>query len=446
MWLLHTSTFELRQFPSQPPRYAILSHCWDESEVTFTDMLDIRHAKTLPGWLKILFACTVARNLIEWIWIDTCCIDKSSSAELSEAINSMFAWYRGAAHCLAYLGDVDASEDPRLMESTFRKSRWFTRGWTLQELIAPPDGTTFSFLSKDWRLIGNRQRLAVVISAITRIDTWVLRRAIGPQRQPSDILGGYSVAKRMSWAAQRKTTRAEDRAYSLMGLFDVNMPVLYGEGGDRAFHRLQLEIIRQFPDHSIFAWNWPSVRSDPLLNLLPRAASAGPGSRRHRWPPVSKCPLLASSPDNFLLSADLHSMPSASLTASLRLPVISFPEFYDTNHGIRIQLPLFPLETSRPESRLFCAILACYTSTSIGEKDLVGLVLRRQGGAATSFECVGGFHGHTKGHCFVIDIPREVADFPWSSRYPGAFDVVGRWRLQRTRPRIVVHDIYIQKY
>ncbi|KAI0649676.1 heterokaryon incompatibility protein-domain-containing protein, partial [Trametes meyenii] len=253
MWLLHTSTYELYSFTpgAIPDYYATLSHCWGDDEVTFAD---IHHwhlfwARAKRGWRKIESACYVARlkYSCEWIWIDTCCIDHSSSAELSEAINSMFTWYRRASICLVYLHDVPGSQDPNAERSAFRTSRWFTRGWTLQELIAPYSWMVF--LSEDWEKIGQRDELATVIEQITRIDTSVLL-SNHPFREVSQM----SVAKRMSWAAGRTTTKPEDRVYSLMGIFDVHMPVIYGEGEERAFHRLQLEIIRRSSDQSIFAW------------------------------------------------------------------------------------------------------------------------------------------------------------------------------------------------
>lgn len=194
--------------------------------------------------------------------VDTCCIDKSSSAELSEAINSMFAWYAYAYACYVYLSDVRddtdrallaniAQENIRTLEhdaqihaTQFAKSRWWTRGWTLQELLAPIELT---FYASNWTFLGTRKELASVIHRITRIDNDAL---LGRKD-----LKEYSIAQRMSWAADRKTTRREDVAYSLLGLFQINMPLLYGEG-QNAFRRLQQEIIRSSDDHSVFAWNY----------------------------------------------------------------------------------------------------------------------------------------------------------------------------------------------
>jgi len=223
MRLLNTTTLRVEQAKSEivanekpPLKYAILSHTWGEDEVIFQDM-QAEVQKDSPRFSKIVKSCELAKNDgYDYIWIDTCCIDKSSSAELSEAINSMYLWYSKAAICYAYLSDVESreAEDPELVFWSFKKSRWFTRGWTLQELIAPSD---MVFLSKDWRKVGDKDRFRSLLSEITSIDPDVLRDHSARSR--------ISVARKMSWAAKRSTTRVEDRAYSLLGIFDVNMPL-----------------------------------------------------------------------------------------------------------------------------------------------------------------------------------------------------------------------------
>ncbi|OTA95624.1 hypothetical protein M434DRAFT_28748 [Hypoxylon sp. CO27-5] len=239
MRLLNTESLELREFHGTAvPPYATLSHTWvDGEEISFRDFVDLSPStKTKSGYRKIRGACKIARqDGIDWIWIDTNCIDKASSAELTEAINSMYNWYRGSRICYAYLADV-----PR---HPFRKSKWFRRGWTLQELIAPH---RLVFYSNSWVKIGDRSDLAGDISAITGIEEPLLRGRAD--------LHTVSIAKKMSWAARRETTRVEDIAYCLLGLFDVNMPLLYGEGS-KAFIRLQEEIIKTSNDHTIFCWS-----------------------------------------------------------------------------------------------------------------------------------------------------------------------------------------------
>jgi hypothetical protein len=193
--------------------------------------------KGKAGYKKIRFCGEQAkRDGLRCFWVDTCCIDKSSSAELQEAINSMFRWYRDAAKCYVYLADVstpifdvkDMSVQP--WEAVFRKSRWFTRGWTLQELIAP---SYVELFSKEEAKLDNRSSLERHIHEMTGIPTQAL------QGHP---LSGFSTDERMTWAVNRETTRREDKAYSLLGIFDIYMPLIYGEGTDKAFGRLREEI------------------------------------------------------------------------------------------------------------------------------------------------------------------------------------------------------------
>lgn len=263
MRLINTETLRLETFSGPPPRYAILSHRWGDSELLLDEAArDGWHARLggSPGADKVSKACAqAARDGIGHLWADTCCIDRSSSAELSEAVNSMFRWYCDAAVCYAHLADVDRDD-----RYAFALSQWFTRGWTLQELIAPE---VVAFYDKGWRYVGDRDSMARAIADFTSIHEAVLARKqpvassacdlVQRQRQHyrrdfrlRSILSSYSVAARLSWAAGRQTTRDEDVAYSLLGLFDVNMPLLYGEG-DKAFQRLLQEIIRQTGDPSV---------------------------------------------------------------------------------------------------------------------------------------------------------------------------------------------------
>ncbi|KAI6023400.1 heterokaryon incompatibility protein-domain-containing protein [Pisolithus marmoratus] len=253
----------LEQLDDKTAKYAILSHRWgkevDYDELAglvkmFMDEQDRDEVRQRDGYQKIIKSCEQAeKDGYRWLWIDTCCINKDSSAELSEAINSMYQWYRNSQICYVYLNDVDKLVFPTEQDfSRFGRSNgwpeWFSRGWTLQELIAP---TEIKFFNKNWVPIGTKQDLISTLEEITGIPEEVLN---DEQVLRSTRLLRPSVAQIMSWAADRKTSRVEDRAYSLMGLFGVNMPMLYGEGS-KAFQRLQLEIIRVSSDHSIFAWN-----------------------------------------------------------------------------------------------------------------------------------------------------------------------------------------------
>jgi ankyrin repeat protein len=268
---LERGGFELREFGEQDtPPYAILSHTWGDGEVSLQDMT-LGHFAEKKGYAKIQGCCSLARaNGYDYAWVDTCCIDKTSSAELSEAINSMYQWYGEAGVCYGYLADVPSTAE-------FAESRWFTRGWTLQELIAPE---TVNFLDEAWTELGTRETLKQEISKRTGIPLSVL--------SGSD-LKGMSVAQKMSWAASRKTSRSEDRAYCLMGIFGINMPLLYGEG-ERAFMRLQEEIMKVTDDDSIFAWRSKGQNHGSLLATSPDAFehSGNIVHVRTAWLPDSK--------------------------------------------------------------------------------------------------------------------------------------------------------------
>lgn len=243
---------------NQIPRYAILSHTWGKEEVTYED-ITTPGAERKAGYQKIKGCGERAmEDGWDYFWVDTCCIDKRSSAELSEAINSMFRWYKNAKICYVYLSDVSVASPPHVVYptvSTLEDSRWFRRGWTLQELIAP---SRIEFFDKDWQEIGTKETLIGYLKKITTIDMEAL---VGAD------LSTFSVARRMSWAAKRKTTRTEDIAYSLMGIFNINMPLLYGEGG-KSFTRLQEEIMRNSDDQSIFAWRHDRTTLQSSRGLL----------------------------------------------------------------------------------------------------------------------------------------------------------------------------------
>jgi len=223
------------------PVYAILSHTWgpDCEEVSFQD-IEAGSGQNKSGYDKILFcARRAAADGLRYFWIDTCCIDKRNQVELSEAITSMFRYYQRAAVCYAYLSDVSATHDygegeqrSRFhWEPAFRRSRWFTRGWTLQELIAP---MRVDFFAREGERLGDKSSLETIIYEVTG----VAKRAL--KGYP---LSDFSVEERMSWAVQRSTKREEDEIYSLLGIFDISMPVIYGEGRDKASKRLQREIV-----------------------------------------------------------------------------------------------------------------------------------------------------------------------------------------------------------
>ncbi|KAK4465150.1 conidial yellow pigment biosynthesis polyketide synthase [Cladorrhinum samala] len=329
MRLIDVKTFELHEFHGDNvPVYVILSHVWGPDEVTFADMQtgSLRTAaEKKQGFSKLAACCQQAiSDEYKWAWVDTCCIDKSSSAELSEAINSMFQWYKDAAVCYVYLDDVSLPEQlnealpsdypsdsiyaANCFISTYR-SKWFTRGWTLQELLAPQ---YLLFFAHNWQPFAHMPKLLPSedqhIMKVDLTNTVSLITGI-PEKYLSAkaALGQACVAQRMFWASSRNTTRAEDRAYSLLGLFDISMPILYGEGLRKAFARLQAEIMKENPDQTILAWH-------PTGATLYRLLAESPGDFRHS-----------------MHVAQLQREAAGSATWS---------SFYMTNLGLSITLPV----------------------------------------------------------------------------------------------------------
>lgn len=221
---------------SEIPDYAILSHTWgaDTEEVTYRDMVE-GTGKNKVGYEKIRFCGEQARrDQLEYFWIDTCCINKANHAELQYALNSMFCWYRNSTRCYVYLSDVPspplatiAEFNPQSWDSEFWKSRWFTRGWTLQELLAP---RSVEFFSCERVRLGDKNELNQQIQGITSIPTSALQGA---------PLSQFSVNERFSWMDRRQTTFEVDRVYSLLGILDVKIPLFKDTEAATAFGRLR---------------------------------------------------------------------------------------------------------------------------------------------------------------------------------------------------------------
>ncbi|OJJ75241.1 hypothetical protein ASPBRDRAFT_193893 [Aspergillus brasiliensis CBS 101740] len=358
MRLLNANTRELEDFMSHDiPPYAILSHTWGNDEVSFQDM----QASTVTekeGYAKIQQSCERAlQDGLNYVWVDTCCIDKTSSAELSEAINSMMTWYAQSEICYAHLADVPPITDQGLDEAAFARSRWFTRGWTLQELIAPSE---LVFLAQDWSFLFERETVAELISDITGISHSFLKVRLYSDGLKFDLMS-TSIAERMSWASNRETSRIEDTAYSLLGIFQVNMPLLYGEGSD-AFRRLQEEIIKYSDDQSLFAWSFRvpehdlshikswSISQLPLQDIVsfmkdPSTHSEFTGARETYIAETAR--IFAESPTAFRGCGDI-------VPCDVKNPT---PPFSMTNKGLRMELPVLQLQDG-------CfALLQCQTKT-----------------------------------------------------------------------------------
>lgn len=349
MRLLNVKTMKIVEFvDKRKPQYAILSHTWGENEITFR-MFD-RDPEAKWRSLKINGCCEQARaDSLEYVWIDTCCIDKSSSAELSEAINSMFKWYQRAVVCYVYLADVEphAFEDSRT-HSPLNMSRWFTRGWTLQELLAPPclqfydcsrtlRGQIFKERHQYYTLRAPAAAPSIgsSIAEITRISEAYIRG--------EHPLNMASIAMRMSWASERETTRTEDLAYCLLGLFDVAMPMLYGEG-TKAFRRLQEEIMKNEDDQSIFAWGY---RADILQHGV-----AGPGAVSY----------LATMPSEF------------EFCRQIRRISVGSRHYTITNKGLHIAMAVRKLITGDYVGQLNCSDLHAKEQSYPGSTIVVPLI------------------------------------------------------------------------
>lgn len=424
MRLLNTTTLRLETFAVKPPEpYAILSHTWGENEVLFDDinrLLNGDDAQNAPtaAWSKVWKSCEIAASMgLTYIWIDTCCIDKTSSAELSEAINSMFRWYEEAQVCLAFLSDVPSIADGENGEDSdnhyvnahsadgeelddkdghsatstvdrydkFRRSRWFVRGWTLQELIAPHNVT---FYSDDWQEIGTRHFLTHVINEITGVPDSVLLSRFGERRA---CLDDICVAERMRWASNRSTTRPEDVAYCLLGLFDINMPLLYGEGEAKAFKRLQEEIIKSTDDDTIYAWACDSKKSEEKL-----------------W-----SGLLADSPAFFARKDSLVIGRSPHLTRTYSQATTA------TNRGLQLELHMIPFSFDQSGS-LFVALLDCLAIRD--RRPLVPAVLLQRTSWHSKVEFV-----RIKPHFLLGMLGNEI-------RFP---DALVNWCKEKVAPTII---------
>lgn len=303
--LLHTKNLTFHIFKTEDftkvPRYAILSHVWDSHDEAVSPgsfKAALQHGRTHRdrlghGFQKIITFCRqAAADGLEYAWADTGCIDKENEVELSFAINSMFRWYQKSAVCYVYLADVPRNVNLADPNSAFVKSRWFTRGWTLQELIAPK---SVVFFAADWHYLSTKAALKHIIADVTGVDLRVLE---------TGDASTASVSTKLSWVKSRKTTLAEDRAYCLLGIFDIFMPLMYGEK-EAAFRRMLDEIASRENDQTIFSW-------------------AGDGR---------PCGMIAPSPAHFVPSRD----------ASTVIKTVRNPAFSITNRGVRITAPLIAL-------------------------------------------------------------------------------------------------------
>lgn len=392
MRLINVHTYKLQDFIgdlSTYPSYAILSHTWEKEEVSYRDMQNLSVAKWKRGFKKIEMCCRqAATDGYHWAWVDTCCIDQTSSAELSEAINSMYKWYESSMVCYAYLSDVTSVEKfKQKINSTLAAPRWFRRGWTLQELIAP---LRVKFFSNGWRFLGSKQDLSSLLSRWTGIQVSVLEHQV--------TIHDISVANRMHWASKRRTTRVEDIAYCLLGIFDVNMPLLYGEGM-RAFERLQEQILRTTNDSTIFLWQLRDPNDYPS----------------RQWPQTTRTSRLgsmfASSPREFDRICDIVSLADDDSSEPQLMPRVK---------GLRITLPMrqvcesgfdiFPLPESWKDTldSSYLAALPCTFTQPPWTGSRVVIFLRAYDARASPRDGLN----FTRATTFVLAVPElEVAEW-----------------------------------
>jgi hypothetical protein len=278
---------------------------------------------TGPGFEKLLEFCKKARDDYgcAYAWSDTCCINKESSTELEEAIRSMYRWYKDAYVCIVHLAQTSSIKD-------FPSEPWFTRGWTLQELLAP---RRLRLFGKDWRPIcpekedlsgdgdevdsfpyPNDKRSSFMLMAISQVTD------IHVKHLHNTPLQSISVCERMRWASQRQTTRVEDVAYSLFGIFDISIPIAYGEGG-RAFYRLMEAIVQRCTDPTLFAW---AGERSPYSLALP----SSPACYRRTVP--------GTVPGNY------H--PKSTFLRGLP-PDIGDPSYTNTKLGLQVKLLVVPV-------------------------------------------------------------------------------------------------------
>ncbi|KAI1794616.1 heterokaryon incompatibility protein-domain-containing protein [Ganoderma leucocontextum] len=419
-----TGLFHWVDRPTEVP-YAILSHVWDGDRELSFHALSRAHAEAfrspdtlesnpnmifdrIPG--KVRDFCVFAREQgYAFVWVDTCCIDKSSSAELSEAINSMYAWYQQASVCYAYLYDVTARGAPHSSFQAHQQlsdSQWHKRGWTLQELIAP---RTVVFLSRDWRVVGTKDSLAYIIKTITGIDTEILSH--------QTPLSSVSVARRMSWASRRVTRRIEDRAYSLMGIFGIHMPTIYGEGR-YAFVRLQEEILKQLPDQTLFVWGPRVFFPDWSKASLSTAPAL----------PQPDAPLLAFEPDAFKpegKNMELVAVSHSKLAELVGIGNLPLPRYAITGYGTRARLPTLPVGgLPHREDRLLLALLGCLD----GDNRVLALVLRRE---------------HRGSQQFGVGARVESSTTPYAGSSYARLAVLTLQQLEAVRDDVCVQDVYI---
>ncbi|OJA10967.1 hypothetical protein AZE42_08488 [Rhizopogon vesiculosus] len=360
---------EMRYFPPNTVKYAILSHRWlDEGEPTYEGMKSGIAAG--PGYEKLKKFCEEAQAYgVELAWSDTCCIDKSSSTELDESIRSMFRWYENSEICIIHLAQSETVED-------IMNDGWMKRGWTLQELLAP---RKIKLFSSHWLpMTDDRNDKSYEGTRVMK----TLERATGI---PLDdiciyVSGSFGVDRRMAWAARRKTTRVEDVAYSLMGIFNVSLQIAYGEGGDRAFCRL-IEAIMQSGNPSVLNWTGQAASHPSFSRAIPKSPQSYEGLTL-RFPNVCQLEMTMTS---LGLRVPLVVLP-LNINSSIYTEQFEFDQVLDV-WKITLECPLCPtirINFAEYEENSNCQYALGIVNYSLGSCDVpripgqsVGFILRR---------------------------------------------------------------------
>ncbi|KAG2745551.1 hypothetical protein P692DRAFT_201076993 [Suillus brevipes Sb2] len=333
----------LRTIAAEHFRWVMLSHRWESKEPRLHDIQDngVYTLDPVGTVVKLQTFCKTARDAgYRWAWVDTCCIDQNNNVELQESVNSMFVWYRHSTLTIVYLADVLPSSEPGALAN----STWNTRGWTVQEFLAP---STVLFYRADWTLYLNdsspNHKESAIIMRELEDSTGIDAQALVAFRP-----GMRGAREKLRWASSRVTTVQEDIAYSLFGIFHVHLPVIYGEKRQNALGRLLQEIIAHSGD--ITALDWIGKASE-FNSCLPADITS------YKAPP---CMLSSLSEEEMQLCVSrLRNSVSVESTSKLYtlLDNLSSPRFAHS----RLQLPCIAFSITELRRRRNTDSETCFT-------------------------------------------------------------------------------------